>query len=479
MKKFFKILGVCVVLLAMFLAAYVYLGSLDAAHPDVPDIGSSLGKVPDEENWYMAFVSLAKFVSLDTTESTFVEAAAKNLRGEWWRGTSVSSRPKALKKLDAILARHSELFAKLQKEEQRTVWRTVFDEPDRPAPFLSDLVEKNILALYALKIQRAFDQGEFMFALADLRTYCQICLALAQGADKVETCVRALECREHLMRHVLAFASQMDKDQLKQVQQILENQVELFPMLFPQAYAHEVTRPEYFVECLLEDLGRQLQTEKLTVALEPMAHQLRVAPKELMKTMGRLPFVWTFSYHRNRVLAAYYEDAVKTYGLLVQGRYKPYLQLLSLRGAREWKSVFGSALLPNWIGKSLGTVIKGKNAALCKHAAYARFALDAERVVVAAHRYRLDKGGVFPDNLQALVPDYLAAVPKDPFGEGPLGFNAAQQTFHSVGESGAFNGVIPKEGLSGLFYTDPNNVRHRYTPYLRRLDGTPLETEEP
>lgn len=487
MMKLFKILGVCVGLLAMFLAAYIYLGSLDAARPEPPDLGPSLGPVPDDENWYMAFVSLADFVSLNGTERAFVMTAeAESLHGEWWRGTSVSSKAKALKKLDAILARHSELFARLLKEEQRTVWRIVLEETEGPLGLRGQLLpifaEEDILTLYGLKIQRAFDQGEFMFALADLRVYCGICLALAQGADQVETCLRALEFRRRLMQHVLAFVSQLDPDQLKQVQQILERHAELFPMLLPQAFACEVARPAFKVEGRLEGRGLNLQMDKLAVTMEPLARLLKIPPEDLVKTMRGIPFVWGFSYHSRSMLAAYYEDAVKTHARLVQGRYKPYLQylqLLSLRAERERKSVFRSSLLPNWVGQSLETVVKGENATLCRQAAQARFTLDAERVVVAAHRYRLDHGGTFPDNLQDLVPDYLKAVPDDPFGEGPLGFNAAQRTFHSVGESGAFDGVIPQKGLSELFYTDQNDVRRWHTPYLRRLDGTPLRMEAP
>ncbi|NIT80209.1 MAG: hypothetical protein GWO44_25750, partial [Thermoplasmata archaeon] len=50
--------------------------------------------------------------------------------------------------------------------------------------------------------------------------------------------------------------------------------------------------------------------------------------------------------------------------------------------------------------------------ALRRAVAYA----DLSRVLIAIERYRLGHGD-FPDTLDALVPDYIDAVPTDPFTE--------------------------------------------------------------
>ncbi len=54
------------------------------------------------------------------------------------------------------------------------------------------------------------------------------------------------------------------------------------------------------------------------------------------------------------------------------------------------------------------------------------------RAAVAARRYRADHGGELPPDLQALVPDYLPAVPVDPYDEQPLRYDAEQAQISSA-----------------------------------------------
>lgn len=66
---------------------------------------------------------------------------------------------------------------------------------------------------------------------------------------------------------------------------------------------------------------------------------------------------------------------------------------------------------------------------------------------LAARAYLLDNQQL-PQSLEALVPDYLPAVPADTFGDGPLRSVLAENglTIHSVGPDGVDNGGKPHEG---------------------------------
>lgn len=88
----------------------------------------------------------------------------------------------------------------------------------------------------------------------------------------------------------------------------------------------------------------------------------------------------------------------------------------------------------------------------------------ATRVVIAAARYRR-KYGSLPPTFEALVPEFLAEVPHDPFDRSrPLGYDLEQGTIHTVGAKGTFHGKIPRYGgLRGDCY-----------PYIRRIDGQAL-----
>lgn len=71
----------------------------------------------------------------------------------------------------------------------------------------------------------------------------------------------------------------------------------------------------------------------------------------------------------------------------------------------------------------------------------ARAKLRAAAACVAAMRYRRDKGD-WPATLNTLVPDYLAAVPVDPFVGGPLAYRAREDGIiaYTVGRNGVDNG---------------------------------------
>ena len=61
--------------------------------------------------------------------------------------------------------------------------------------------------------------------------------------------------------------------------------------------------------------------------------------------------------------------------------------------------------------------------------------LFATRLIVATRRYELAHDGKLPENLQALVPTYLAAVPDDPFDGKPFRYSPEKKIVYSVGKN--------------------------------------------
>jgi hypothetical protein len=66
----------------------------------------------------------------------------------------------------------------------------------------------------------------------------------------------------------------------------------------------------------------------------------------------------------------------------------------------------------------------------------------AARVVVAVERYRRAHGEAFPDDVSALVPAYLSAVPTDPYSGEGIRFAPADDGYavYSVGPDREDNG---------------------------------------
>ncbi len=77
--------------------------------------------------------------------------------------------------------------------------------------------------------------------------------------------------------------------------------------------------------------------------------------------------------------------------------------------------------------------------------------LAAARLIVALNRYRKDRDG-FPENLQALVPDYLAAVPRDPYDGRLFRYARDKGVVYAVGVNLADDGGDAEEGSKRRFH---------------------------
>jgi len=59
---------------------------------------------------------------------------------------------------------------------------------------------------------------------------------------------------------------------------------------------------------------------------------------------------------------------------------------------------------------------------------------------IAIRSYQAGQGGVLPPSLEALVPEYLDVVPRDPYDGQPLRYSAEKKIVYSVGGDGTDSG---------------------------------------
>ncbi len=100
-----------------------------------------------------------------------------------------------------------------------------------------------------------------------------------------------------------------------------------------------------------------------------------------------------------------------------------------------------AAKTPRWRAPFYFLFVPATNAASLAHVR-SRTHLRCTIVMLAAERYRLDHGD-WPKTLDALVPDYLESVPRDPFGSGPLRMLRRDDglTIYSVSDDGNDDGA--------------------------------------
>ena len=437
--KWLKRLGVLPLLLASVVGVYWLLGSIDIKRPPTPDLDVGAAKVSEEDNWYTALAYATNLVTMTEEEKRLLVSAAIG-SPNWWRYDPESStEEEGLVHVDAILARQERFFTRLALDAPRKGWWNPAAGNAEESMFDDDGLLSFSARILGFKLTRELQGGDRAAAFQDYQLLNGVLAAAQRGAQSVVAFLTAAGFDRCARRKFLATVDDASPEELTTLQRLLDAAARDRTDAFAQAYAREVRAAEARFDWLIRKRG---------------------APA----LIGR------FTFHFNRTLAAYYAEAVQTHACLLAGRYDA-----ALRAQEEAAFHAGSLLslfVPNGAGAVLCRVSRRERPALCRLLAADRFELAVDRVVVAAARYRRDHGGN-PSALQDLVPDYLAAVPDDPFGNGPLGYNAGQGTLHSVGETGSFDGVIPPQGVKALRYTDHTGTRRWYR--IRSLDGKELK----
>ena len=136
------------------------------------------------------------------------------------------------------------------------------------------------------------------------------------------------------------------------------------------------------------------------------------------------PFYFFQSNNTKRLLAAFDRDIIRSAPLsYADVKIRDADTLLNLK-----KSSFLQMVRPNAIGRcflsaTLPALGKGP-----EHKCRAECNVAATRLLIALNRYRKEKGAR-PNDLQALIPDYLAAIPADPFDGKPFRYVQGAASF--------------------------------------------------
>jgi len=86
----------------------------------------------------------------------------------------------------------------------------------------------------------------------------------------------------------------------------------------------------------------------------------------------------------------------------------------------------------NWLGESLHTMINAGLQGFLKNKCAHCTNLGATRALLALKAYKKEKGAL-PDSLEALVPEYLEAIPLDDLDGKPLRYDSEKKELYSVG----------------------------------------------
>lgn len=481
----------CVMALALGgLSAFFFIAGHDIDRPDVSDVlPPPAPPISDEENMMPTLLGMTNRLVLSQSDKCFVVSCYRN--HNWNRrltidGTSLVLTTQAAEDLaDGILKTNAELFAAMEVAAKRSRAQYPPDwnlDNDCFLGFVNDSARygrvwrfESDLYLYgslvALRARRMRECGQSETAARDLlrlgEMFARLSYHLENGALVLHLRSPLLPVQEELVRS--AVDDVLSDATVKQVDAALVR----WSVAAREAFSRETRRGVLRAATMLPKFRDGISKVVIPETCFKWPDSVDV-PKWLEALADALgQGVLAFPGYRRYLFQP--NRSVKGWADIVRA-VEPYAYAFpATADARTFFQAFGEAhpthirwMRRNGCGVSMVNLYSGWPGSY-RLLGSAAFAAEAYRVAIAAARFNR-KNGCPPPTLDALVPEFLPVVPRDPFDAArPLGYNAEQGTLHTVGAEGAFNGKVrdPRCPCVGLRVSE--------LKYVIRLDGQRLK----
>ena len=485
-KRFKMLIGLAVasMVLATLLTIYFYIGGIEWGDWTIPNESAlrlELRDVPDEENAYLALQALTnlyhvaegdwnsgevsdkKFVSL--YKNPFFSAGDDESLEAWAAIRSDTSSPGRAARILADNAKFFEDFRKSlslkgyaeadkrredakRKSEGKNPWISYL-------PLYKPFID--FAQLVAFRSQVAIEKGDIESAVSDIgeiHSWGQ--LVMANGESLVTYLVGALieKISFRKMCDIVALGSATDEiiERFSKMVAVSEANA---PSVWERALKTEIAMHSEGVEwvCTHSDFVLSwMLNANIFDSLDP-------SPSRAGRMLSSWPGFAKFAFHRHEML---YRQAMLGRAMLAGDDDLTEMILHEIP-----RSLF----LPNCVGNN---IISGLCPILSPFSKEGSLNRLRPRLVLASEKWRRAHGGENPPSLEALVPDYLAAVPRDPWSKSgePVKYDALLGVAWSVGKDGKYDyreiaKDIPATGNKASINGDTQK-------YAFRLDGKPI-----
>ena len=466
MKRILLVAVAVIVGAPLLVTAWFYIGGIETGDTSLRDDADLLWTAPDvadEDNAFIAIMAATNLIncttlgtnSWDKVDMSFVSGYANINTNRDSTARRIRADPGAGEKADRILADNEAFYSAFAKGLERNEFRNA--DPiikELGYPFPSVLLYMRMAQFWRLKIRREAERGEWEKAANSLEVLRRFGRFVSDGkANRFPEFSIGIMMMENVLNEMvgLVVMGGYGEDSLLRFAAIAKEDEAAFSSncthVVRGEYTHIVAElPKKRAADLLRTLDCDSSFRRICPVLEHWPFYRDFALGERW-TRRRLADV-AHSFLRGEIDYAVYE------------RFYPGNPFVRNWAGRE--RVYGFALCcGNLLGGSWGNRRK-----LRLHA--------RAQLVIAAARWRLAHDGEMPPSLDALVPQYLPAVPADPWSKDgkPLNYDAATGVVWSVGESGDFD-------YSKLPVEKSRRLRGKIGKYVDRfafrLDGKPLE----
>ena len=473
MKRILLVAVAVIVGVPLLVTAWFYIGGIetgDTSLPDDADLLWSPPEVADEDNAFIAIMAATNLIncttlgtnSWDKVDMSFVSGYANINTNRDSTARRIRADPAAWEKADRLLADNEAFYAAFAKGLERKGFRNS-EPPDKVLgyPFPPVSVYLRMARLWWFKIQREADRGEWELATKSAETLHRYGRMIS---DNAESCIdlligNGILSMAYSKMSDLATMGGLDDGSLTRLSRLLDDDAQCNPVSLANVFKGIYTSA---AACLLNS-----PYEAVLAAFRWRADCLEIFGRwgssksmGIWTMMARWPGYSGFALHRRTTLNSLMAITRNAIACKVEDK--------------DVCDMPNSLFEQNCLGRVVACSI-AKDYDVCLSVVLCRRGFERCRlgVVIAVARWRLNHDGELPPTLDALVPQYLPAVPADPWSKDGklLNYDAAAGVVWSVGESGDFD-------YSKLPVEKSRRLRGKIGKYVDRfafrLDGKPL-----
>lgn len=441
MKRTVIILLVLIALLVLVMVGALLFAGRDIAPPNTSDLVPDRPEVADVDNAFTYFTEAIAAADWPEADELLYEILDDKKSDPAYVADLLSRNRETLELIERGLACHI-----CQCPEVRTIAES------------SDYLQywRRLSNLLVLRVRHDREAGRW----ADATIRC--CQLLRMGnlvhKDAVSTLHSfvgiAMFGQGFALAHDLAASADMPKDELDQLSETL---TQLGPLDRGLAQA---AKGEY--QIMANESDNLWQDSQLGGAAGAGNHPSSLRPYYLLQPNKT-----------RQMLANCQRNLIKNAAIPATERM--LIDVEALTGYKDNRAAF--VLAPNPIGRMLvALLVPSRDTFLAAHTRV-QSELAAIRLVVACRRYEIDHGEL-PPALDALVSDYLDAVPSDPFDGKPFRYDRERAVVYSIGAD-LIDGGGSQRPLSDTLNLDGTPYRWAAEDAVFPIHGQPKPPPQP
>ena len=464
MKKIIKWTAATVGVALLAAATYITLNSFDCEEPDLSKFKNHVETPSEHDTVYFGLAAVTNVVNEKTGVPVLTEVFGQH--EEAWQNFSHPKKEMSEEEKVAILAESAKVLSLFHEAVQRKTW-CVCDSSGKRVSFPQITNITRLCSLARLQAERNLELGKTDAAIESVLDMILLARKVERDAESGMTWLVAsgvLYSADRTALKILRSGKATDEEFLR-----LQDALRQFDLASRIDRAERMLNNDYMV--FFGRMTETIGTSGFSKCLESMDHSLGGLVIWAMRIMPRFE---PYAYHHNRTWTIYARYLEK----MKDGYRRGYDRAAwdKIEGEHMEICNAGWRFGPNFAGREMLEAVLPAWRSVGVNTLTSSFQHSAVETIVAAALFKR-KTGAFPRNLSELVPEYLPAVPRDPFTQGEeMKYDAARGIIWTVGQNGTFNGETVKPRANGK-YDMWGKYGKENRRYVFNIDGTPADSD--